>query len=507
VGAPPSHAERAGRGPDPVVAAATLVALAMRLARLDRAPLWFDETYTASWVRLPLGACLREALEANHLPLYFLLLDAWTGVAGDSAWALRLPGVLASVATVPVVAAIARHAAGLEAGRRAAWLLALLPFAIHHAQEARMYGPVGFLAAATTLSVLRSIDPLRVASPVLLAASGTALAATHYYGAVFVAACAAILLASPVARRRVGPAIAVLVGAVAVAGLLAVRFGKPQEAGASYDLGLSVLPGLAWAIVGGCTLVPQPGEAHALGARAAMPYLPIAVPGLLAAGALVARARRFARPRDWAALAVLSTAALGVPIVASLVVGGGTSPRYASPGLPAVMALLGVGASFSRAHRGRLAATLVVFACAVLGASLHLARPGHGRQAVDAAGAWLDGHASPDAPVVVSSGEMATLARFHWPRRPVVDYPPRDVVAGAANAAALAAGLPFPSGDRVFFVLGRDWISDPRGYLRSALASRWSSCGGVEVEGIRVLCLERGRGDPGADGAEATSPG
>ena len=505
MGAPPSHVERAGRGPDPVVAAATLVALATRLARLDRAPLWFDETYTASWVRLPLGACLREALEANHLPLSFLLLDAWTALVGDSAWALRLPGVVASVATVPAVAAIARFAAGREAGRRSAWLLALLPFAIHHAQEARMYGPVAFLAAGTTLAVLRSLDPVGAAPSVLLAASGTALAATHYYGAVFVAACVAILLASPEARRRVGRSLAVLVASVAIAGLLALRFGKPQEAGASYDLGLSLLPGLAWAMVGGCTLVPQPAAAHALGALAALPYLPIAVPGLLAAAVLVAGARRVARPRDWATLVSLATAALAIPIVASLLVGGGTSPRYASPGLPAAVALLGAGASFSRAHRARLAATLVVAACAVLGSSLHLAHPGHGREAVDAAGTWLDEHAAPDVPVVVSSEEMATLARFHWPRRPVVDYPPRGVVAGPANAEALAAGLPFPRGDRVFFVLGRDWISDPRGHLRSALAARWSSCGGVEVEGIRVFCLERGRGDPGADGS--ASPG
>ena len=490
---------RSGKGwavrPDPVVVAATLAALALRLVRLGRAPLWFDETYTASWVALPWGASVSEVLDANHLPPWFLLLGAWTRALGDSPWLLRLPGVLASAATVPVVAAIARLAADRSAARRAAWLFAMLPFAIHHAQEARMYAPVALLAAATTLAVLRSIAPEGAGAPVLLAVSGAALAATHYYGAVFVALTAAILLGSSRARGRARDrvAIAVLVLSVAVAAELAWRLGKPGEAGARYELGASVLPGIAWAMVGGCTLVPQPAEAHALGARAALPWLPLAVPGLAAAGFAVVAARRVARPWAWGTLAVLSGAALATPVAASFLVGGGTSPRYASPGLPALAALLGIGASLSRERPARLVATAVLLACATLGTALHLARPGHGREAVDEAGAWLDAHATSDTPVVVTSGEMATLARFHWPHRALVSHPPLGVVADAGNARALAESLPFPGGDRVFFVFGRDWLSDPHGALRAAVLARWFSCGGVEVEGIRILCLERAR--------------
>ncbi|MFM7734360.1 MAG: glycosyltransferase family 39 protein [Alphaproteobacteria bacterium] len=492
-------------GLDPVVLAAAFAALALRLAGLGRAPLWFDETYTATWVALPWADGLRESLEANHLPLYFLLLGAWSAVAGTSPWALRLPGVLFSVATVPLVAAIARLAAGRDAGRRAAWLAAILPFAIHHAQEARMYALVAMLAAATTLGLLRAIEPGSRGSSTALVAAGVALAASHYYGAVFVAVAVAILVANPEARVERRGAIAALVATVAVAAALAWRFGKPGEAGARYDLGLSVLPGLAWAMVGGCTLVPQPAQAHALGARAALPWLPLAIPGLFAAGALVLLARRTARPWAWWTLVGLAAASIATPVAASMAVGGGTSPRYASPGLPALAALLGAGMAFSRAHVARLVATAVVLASAALGSTLHVARPGHGREAVDVAGAWIDANAAPGAPIVVTSEEMATLARFHWPSRPVVPHPPFGVVADEANATALADELPFPAGERVLFVFGRDWLTDPAGALRAELARRWRSCGGAEFEGIRVLCLERASADPAV--ANPPSPG
>ena len=50
------------------------------------------------------------------------------------------------------------------------------------------------------------------------------------------------------------------------------------------------------------------------------------------------------------------------------------------------------------------------------------------------------------------------------------------VVADGANATALAESLPFPSGDRVLFVFGRDWLTDPDGALRRALARRDLFC-------------------------------
>ncbi len=126
--------------------------------------------------------------------------------------------------------------------------------------------------------------------------------------------------------------------------------------------------------------------------------------------------------------------------------------------------------------------------------ALHLAQPGHGREDVRAAAAWLDAHVPATQPLVVTSREMAYLARFHWADRMVVDHPaPILVVVDQASADAALAELPWREG-RVVYVFGRAWVSDPRGVLEQAVSREFASCGRFEVRGIRIYCVERSMG-------------
>src|SRR5262245_43544623 len=118
---------------------ALLLALFIRLTHAGTAALWLDETITASWIRLPWLDMLRSVLGDNHLPLYPALIKAWSSLAGTSGWALRLPSVVCSWATVPLIAALAWMVLGQVQARWAAWLTALSPYLLQHAQEARMY--------------------------------------------------------------------------------------------------------------------------------------------------------------------------------------------------------------------------------------------------------------------------------------------------------------------------------------------------------------------------------
>ena len=102
------QASRALSGIDPWILGAMVVAIGVRFARLDDAPLWFDETLTATLVRMPWGQMVQSTIVDNNLPLYFLLLKAWTVLAGASPWALRLPSAVFSWAMVPLCAGIAR---------------------------------------------------------------------------------------------------------------------------------------------------------------------------------------------------------------------------------------------------------------------------------------------------------------------------------------------------------------------------------------------------------------
>ena len=74
---------------------------------------------------------------------------------------------------------------------------------------------------------------------------------------------------------------------------------------------------------------------------------------------------------------------------------------------------------------------------------LHLADPSHGREQVYAAGKWLDANIPIGEEILVTSEEMAILARFHWPNRLFTAYPYRRTMVGRANADQVAADLPF----------------------------------------------------------------
>jgi mannosyltransferase len=96
-----------------------LAAIAGEAALLDYQSLGYDELFSVYFAEQGAGFLLGEGwhLETNP-PLYFLLLDGWIALFGDSAVAVRSLSLLASAATVPVVIRTARTA-GLGEG---AWL-------------------------------------------------------------------------------------------------------------------------------------------------------------------------------------------------------------------------------------------------------------------------------------------------------------------------------------------------------------------------------------------------
>ena len=133
------------------VLAVTLLAWCVRLVNLAVQSLWVDEGITFARATLPWGSVVSNLLlVGNQTPLYYALLRPWLSLTGLSEFALRFPSVCAATLTVPVVYAIARDASDGRTGLVAAALLALSPFHVWYAQEARMYA-LGTLAAALVL--------------------------------------------------------------------------------------------------------------------------------------------------------------------------------------------------------------------------------------------------------------------------------------------------------------------------------------------------------------------
>jgi len=118
-----------------------LLALLLMLPGLNRG-LSLDEYKTRMVSDLPWPKLMEDRLASGHLPTYFAFIKWWSGVAGDSAVAMRLPGLLLTALACPFL-----YLLGLRVGGRNVARLAGLLFAVNQGvtwvgQTARPYGGI-----------------------------------------------------------------------------------------------------------------------------------------------------------------------------------------------------------------------------------------------------------------------------------------------------------------------------------------------------------------------------
>ncbi len=165
-----------------------LGAFALRLYRLDYQELRGDEAFGYFFSQRPYGEIVDAtiALAEPHPVASYFVQKAWLGLAGDGEFALRFPGAWWGVLAVALV-----YRLGRRIGYRplpatvAALLLALSPYAIWHAQDARMYAMSLALTTAAVLLGIEALERRRWPWAVAYILAATLALYTHYY-AVFV---------------------------------------------------------------------------------------------------------------------------------------------------------------------------------------------------------------------------------------------------------------------------------------------------------------------------------
>jgi len=141
-----------------VLAALSLVALALRLWRLDSG-LWLDEVLTlVDFARPPLATILTSFPNQNQHMLYSILAHGAMGIFGEQAWALRLPSVLFGVGSIWALFLLGRRLIGAQ---EALWACALMTVSYHHiwfSQNARGYMALLFFATLATWLWLEALS-------------------------------------------------------------------------------------------------------------------------------------------------------------------------------------------------------------------------------------------------------------------------------------------------------------------------------------------------------------
>lgn len=140
------------------LSAVLLLALGVRLFRLDGQSLWYDEGNSVALAGRDVFTIIQSAARDIHPPLYYIVLHAWVSVLGNSEVAVRLLSALLGVALVYVTYLMGRRLFGLPAALVAAFLAALSPFQVYYSQEARMYIGATLLGALSVLLLLELLD-------------------------------------------------------------------------------------------------------------------------------------------------------------------------------------------------------------------------------------------------------------------------------------------------------------------------------------------------------------
>ncbi len=171
-----------------VLGAMLLLALAVRLYRLEAQALWWDESLSVYRATRDLGTVLSNTILIQNLvtvdtlpQLYFVLLNVWVRATGISEYALRFFSVFANVATLPLIYALARRWLSKSAAWVAMLLGALSPFYTWYAQEARPYALVLFWSTLAIYALTRALDSRSRVWLITYLLAATASLYTHYY--------------------------------------------------------------------------------------------------------------------------------------------------------------------------------------------------------------------------------------------------------------------------------------------------------------------------------------
>jgi uncharacterized membrane protein len=166
-----------------LLASVILLALALRLYRLDSQSVWYDEVFALSVSRLPLTQ-MNAALvqDVVHPPLHYYFLHGWLEAFGFGPLQGRLLSALFGTLAVLMMYALARYLFDRHAALLSALLLACSQLAVMNSQEARPYAQFLLFFLCCVYLFLRAVREKRLPLWIAFLCLTSLVIYTHYYG-------------------------------------------------------------------------------------------------------------------------------------------------------------------------------------------------------------------------------------------------------------------------------------------------------------------------------------
>lgn len=159
------------------------LAFALRFYHLGDKGLWGDEIAQARWALFPFEKMWERFREPPDFILHFVFGQVALQFGTDALW-IRLPSLLTSMGAVAAAYVVARRVAALSVAWLAMLLMAVSPFQIWYAQEARMYASLVCFATLSLYFFLRLVDKPQWRGALGLALANAAALYTHLFGAL-----------------------------------------------------------------------------------------------------------------------------------------------------------------------------------------------------------------------------------------------------------------------------------------------------------------------------------
>jgi hypothetical protein len=144
----------------PVAVPYVIVAVAAGIVFFSytRSALWLDEALSVNVARLPLRDLTGALKHDGAPPLYYVVLHVWTGVFGTGNVAARSLSALCMAGAVVATWFAARRFGGAKTAWLATVVMAVNPYAIRYATEARMYALEILLVAYGIVAFQRAVE-------------------------------------------------------------------------------------------------------------------------------------------------------------------------------------------------------------------------------------------------------------------------------------------------------------------------------------------------------------
>lgn len=160
-----------------------LLSLIVRFIYIDGRDIALDEPFSIFHAQMSIPEMLAVLNTGNNPPLYELFLHFWIKIFGIEPMAVRLPSVIFSALTAPVIYYIGQRSMGIKAGVIAAFIFTLSTMHIYFSHEARVYSLFVLLASLSLYFLLRIFqEPGRKKFYLLLFITNLALIYSHYFG-------------------------------------------------------------------------------------------------------------------------------------------------------------------------------------------------------------------------------------------------------------------------------------------------------------------------------------